>query len=210
MSEEPINFHRILRDLIKKSTNLPALALNTKLLPDIGSLKCNSCSSPIRFSQKGYKCTQSYCSNSFSPFYGTPFRGTDKEKRKQLILFACFCEGVKVSEAAHTAGVSEHTTTKWFQEFRKKFEEIHHEEMADEPLGPDCEVDESQFGHRKYNVGRVIPGQWVFGICESQVGGRVHMVPVANRSAAVLMPIIASHTKPNSTITSDLWTGTFK
>ena len=44
------------------------------------------------------------------------------------------------------------------------------------------EIDESKFGKRKYNVGRVVEGQWVFGgICrETQ---QFFMVPVPDRTS---------------------------
>ena len=66
------------------------------------------------------------------------------------------------------------------------------------------EIDESKFGKRKYNVGRVIEGQWVFGaICR---GTRdFFMVPVGNRSAGTLLKIIKDRVKPGSTIISDCW-----
>ena len=46
--------------------------------------------------------------------------------------------------------------------------------------GMTVEVDESKFGRRKYNVCRVIEGQWVFGgICRQTKD--FFLVPVASR-----------------------------
>jgi transposase-like protein len=198
-------FNTVLSALMDNQTDLPQFAYSTGLLSDISNLKCDSCESQICYTGQGYRCTQTYCGKRFGQFYGTPFSGTVEEKRKQLILFACFVEDIKVSKSAHIAGVSEHTTTKWFQIFRDRFKKLHTDEMSNNQLGPQVEVDESLYGHRKYNVGRIVPGQWVFGICESQRGGRAHMQPVPNRSAAVLLPQIAADVQPNSTIDSDFW-----
>ena len=51
------------------------------------------------------------------------------------------------------------------------------------------EIDESKFGKCKYNVGRVIEGQWVFGgICRETRD--LFFVPVAERTAQTLLSAI--------------------
>ena len=66
------------------------------------------------------------------------------------------------------------------------------------------EVDESKFGTRKYNVCRVIEGQWVFGgICRQTKD--FFLVPVASRDSATLVAIIRDRIQPNTTIISDCW-----
>ncbi|KAK9744526.1 ISXO2-like transposase domain [Popillia japonica] len=66
------------------------------------------------------------------------------------------------------------------------------------------EIDESKFGRRKYHKGHRIEGQWVFGGFERGTG-RVFMVPVEQRDAGTLLPIIKQWIKPGTTIISDCW-----
>ena len=77
--------------------------------------------------------------------------------------------------------------------------------IADEAATGIVEIDESLFGRkRKYNKGRYIPRQWVFGIVER--GSRKTFFKVVNdRSSDTLVPLIRSWVTPGSTIYSDDW-----
>lgn len=70
--------------------------------------------------------------------------------------------------------------------------------------GLDVEIDESCFARRKYNVGRMLPTQWVFGGYCRQTK-ECFLIAVENRSAASLIPIINQYIRPGSTIYSDEW-----
>ena len=73
-----------------------------------------------------------------------------------------------------------------------------------EPLGGPgkiVEIDESKFGKRKYNRGRLLAGQWVFGIVEKDTDKMV-MFSVPDRSTANLLPIIQQYVLPGTTIHS--------
>ena len=66
------------------------------------------------------------------------------------------------------------------------------------------EIDESKFGKRKYNVGRVVEGQWVFGgICRET--RQFFMVPVPDCTLDTLLCIIKEYIEPGTTIISDYW-----
>ena len=66
------------------------------------------------------------------------------------------------------------------------------------------EIDESKFGHRKYSRGRMLSGMWVFGGIDRDTK-EILMVPVQDRSAATLVPIIEEYILPGTTIYSDEW-----
>ncbi|CAF1296695.1 unnamed protein product, partial [Rotaria sp. Silwood1] len=66
------------------------------------------------------------------------------------------------------------------------------------------QIDESCFGKRKYQRGRLLNSQWVFGGIDI-VTKQCFAVPVDNREAATLLPIIQEYVLPDTTIHSDEW-----
>ena len=76
-----------------------------------------------------------------------------------------------------------------------------------EPIGASgiiVEIDESKFGKPKYNRGRLLTGQWVFGMVERGTDKMV-MVTVPDRSTATLLPIIQTFVLPGTMIYYDEW-----
>ena len=72
--------------------------------------------------------------------------------------------------------------------------------------GKFVEIDESKFGKRKYNRGKRVEGIWVFGGIERHSNPpKCFFVPVQDRSADTLIPIIKQWIKPGTTILSDCW-----
>ncbi|KAJ8964190.1 hypothetical protein NQ314_005071 [Rhamnusium bicolor] len=70
--------------------------------------------------------------------------------------------------------------------------------------GKIVEIDEAKIGKRKYNKGRYLEGQWVFGGIER--GSRnFFLVAVEDRSAGTLVDIIKNKIAPGTTIFSDCW-----
>ena len=63
--------------------------------------------------------------------------------------------------------------------------------------GVEVEIDESKFGKRKYNRGRVVDGHWVFGGIE-RGSGKCFLVEVEKRDAATLLPSISQHVRPGN------------
>lgn len=97
------------------------------------------------------------------------------------------------------------TLVYWSRSFREIiFEYLR---LTAEPLGGVgrvVEIDESVFGRRKYNRGKRVNGQWIFGMIERE-SGRVILIPVENRSRETLLPIIKKWILPGSLIISDCW-----
>jgi len=66
------------------------------------------------------------------------------------------------------------------------------------------EIDEAKFGKRKYNRGRWLDGQWVFGGFE-RGSKNCFLVPVPSRGSDVLLEVIQQWIHPGTTIISDCW-----
>ena len=67
-----------------------------------------------------------------------------------------------------------------------------------------AEIDESAWTKRKYNRGRQVGTQWVFGGIDRDTR-ECFAVLVHRRDAATLMPIIYQYVLPGTTIYSDQW-----
>ncbi|XP_036328747.1 uncharacterized protein LOC118741046 [Rhagoletis pomonella] len=70
--------------------------------------------------------------------------------------------------------------------------------------GSVVEIGESEFGRRKYDSGRGVEGQWVFGGVERGTN-RCFLVPVEQRDKETLLAIIKRWILPHTTIVSDFW-----
>ena len=68
-------------------------------------------------------------------------------------------------------------------------------------VGKIVEIDESEFGKRKYHKGSRVDGVWVFGGIERE--SRCFMVSVEDRTAANLIPIIKQYILPGTKVMSD-------
>ena len=86
-------------------------------------------------------------------------------------------------------------------DWKNFYRDIACEYYIDQPVllgvgGTDIDIDETVISRRKYNRGRlVVDQQWFFGGIERQ-SSRCFIVPVQNRSAATLLPIIEHHVAP--------------
>ena len=70
--------------------------------------------------------------------------------------------------------------------------------------GEVVEIDETLYVRRKYNVGRRVTQQWVFGGIQRS-NGSCFLVPVDKRDAETLLNIIELWVKPKTTIITDSW-----
>ncbi|KYQ50243.1 hypothetical protein ALC60_10697, partial [Trachymyrmex zeteki] len=66
------------------------------------------------------------------------------------------------------------------------------------------ELDKAKVGKRKYNKGRIIEGQWVFGGIERNTK-HIFILPVSNRSSSTLLSIIRKYILLDSIIYTDQW-----
>jgi len=107
----------------------------------------------------------------------------------------------------HETGISKRTMVDFYNFLREVCSVILQEHS--EPIGGPgkiVEIDESKFGKRKYNKGRRVDGVWVFGGIERDSDPpKTFFVPVSDRSAATLIPIIKRWILPGTTVLSDCW-----
>ncbi len=69
----------------------------------------------------------------------------------------------------------------------------------------DVEIDETLYFKRKANVGQMIEHDWVLGGVQRNNPRHLFMVPVPDRTAQTLLPIIQQWVQPGSRIITDLW-----
>ena len=68
------------------------------------------------------------------------------------------------------------------------------------------EIDESKFGKRKYNRGRMVEGTWVLGGIERETNHCfLTSCPANRRNEATLLPIIQQFVLPGTKIITDGW-----
>lgn len=100
---------------------------------------------------------------------------------------------------------SEHTSVHWASFCREvTYEDLVTNKRPIGGVGRTVELDESKFGKRKYNRGKRVEGQWVFGGYERETGYSF-MVPVVKRDVSTLIPIIEEWVLPGTTVITDFW-----
>ena len=70
--------------------------------------------------------------------------------------------------------------------------------------GHTVEIDEAKIGKRKYNRGRLVRDQWIFGGYERN-SKKIFVVPVEDRTEVTLLACIKEWILPGTTIISDCW-----
>ncbi|XP_023237080.1 uncharacterized protein LOC111636134 [Centruroides sculpturatus] len=101
--------------------------------------------------------------------------------------------------------LSSKTFVDWYSFYREVL--IHDRLSTSEKLGGEgktVEIDEAKFGRRKYNRGRVIKGQWIFGGIERETR-RTFLVPVEARDSETLLAVLKEWVLPGTTVISDCW-----
>lgn len=73
-----------------------------------------------------------------------------------------------------------------------------------EKLGGPGHIVEAKIGRRKYNRGRLVKGNWIFGGYERE-SKKIFIVPVEDRMEQTLLECIKEWILPGTTIMSDCW-----
>jgi len=127
------------------------------------------------------------------------FSGSRLSIEKVLALTYAWAHKFTTTQAVHETSLDDESTSTetvidWYNYCREVCADRimnHHAGQIGGP-GMTVEIDESKFGKTKYNSGRYIEGQWVFGgICRQTKA--CFLVPVAQRDKDTLLPIIHTH-----------------
>jgi len=139
------------------------------------------------------------------------FSGSRLSIEKVLALTYTWAHKFTTTQAVHETSLDDESTSTetvidWYNYCREVCADRimnHHAGQIGGP-GMTVEIDESKFGKTKYNRGRYIEGQWVFGgICRQTKA--CFLVPVAQRDKDTLLPIIRTHILPGTHVMSDMW-----
>lgn len=198
-----------------KTRDLFDVCVRHKLV--LNEKNCSVCGRPatLDFNQKLWRCQRMQsrskkkkekCNFSDSVFKNTFFENAHLDIETILVfvnayLRECFSYVFVRSEL----GLGTHSICDWASFCREVLVEwCLKREGKIGGEGTIVEIDESKFGKRKYNVGRIIDGQWVFGgVCRET--RQCFMIPVEKRDTNTLLNIIKEKIEPGTTIISDCW-----
>lgn len=148
----------------------------------------------------------SRCGYSKSLTHGTFFSHSHLSIAKICLFVSLWTDNVQLNIIGkHIDVTSNNTLVDWSSFCREVCYDAITTNMV--PIGGEgqiVEIDESKFGKRKYNRGRAVDGQWVFGGIERS-SGKCFLVAVENRTRETLVPIIKKYILPGTTIMSDCW-----
>ena len=70
------------------------------------------------------------------------------------------------------------------------------------------QIDETKFGRRKYERGRLVEGTWMFGMIENETNElRIHVCKDNKRDEKTLTDMLLKYVEVGTTIVSDMWAG---
>jgi len=162
-----------------------------------------------------FRCTNRSCrTNYVSIRQGSFFEHSHLSLQQLLLLVNLFCSKITSYDQIQLQGqlddktLSTETIADWLSYCR----EVCLETIARETpkliggTGLTVEIDESKFGKRKYNKGRLVEGQWVVGgICRETGDVFLAVCPNNKRDAETLLDIIERHVDKQSTVITDCW-----
>ena len=152
-----------------------------------------------------WRCTNKECGWKFSLRSGSWFSKSKLRLEQILDITYQWVNDCPNNFMCREVGISKVTTVDWKNFCREVCENLMIEEQGQiGGPGHTIEIDESKFGKRKYNRGRMLDGKWVFGgICRETK--ECFFEVVEKRDTNTLLPILTKHVRAGSTIYSDCW-----
>ena len=156
-----------------------------------------------------FRCSSRQCRKTKSVRDGSFFSKSKLSLEEQVLLIHLFAKRYPESLILDDFEFSPNTVCDWMR-YGREICVDRIESLADEQIGgPNCtvEIDESVIVRRKYECGRVLSTQWMFGAVERREGGygSCFIELVDDRSQETLIEIICRRIHPESRIVSDGW-----
>lgn len=193
------------------SFSLFAFLLHFNLISE--SIACPKCSSTCHIiaynNDFHFRCRQQKhgirCSFKRSAKTGTWFQKCRLSYEAIFHVIYSFVHNLEVKQTSTFFNISTQTIIDYFNFCREIcIEFCLRQKQAIGGPGKVVEIDESKFGKRKYNRGKHVDGQWVFGGVERD-SNNCFFVPVETRDSETLVSIIKTYIRPGTTIISDCW-----
>jgi len=162
-----------------------------------------------------FRCNNKACKKDYiSVRQGSFFEQSNLSFEQVLLIVNLFCANVTSYEQIQFQAqldndkLSSATIADWLSYCREVCLESIIKQTPTVIGGAGCtvEIDESKFGKRKYNKGRLVEGQWVVGgICLETNDIFLALCPENKRDAETSLDIINRHVNKSSTIITDCW-----
>ncbi len=152
-----------------------------------------------------YRCTNKKCNFKQSIRAGSWFCGSHLLMSQIVKLTYFWVKKQRNNFTEEELRLSGKTVVDWYNFAREVCTQIIVQD-SQKVGGPGkiVEIDESKFGKRKNNKGRMVEGQWVFGGIERGTNN-CFFETVHSRDSATLLPIIQRWVEPGTIIYSDCW-----
>ncbi|KAI6656125.1 hypothetical protein LOD99_1458 [Oopsacas minuta] len=154
----------------------------------------------------GWRCMEKACRKVASLRVGSFFESSNQKLIELIEFIFLWSKDYQTTETfEENLGWSKSTITDW-KNYMRDICVTRYLSYLEHIGGPGeiVEIDESKFGHHKHSRGRLLSGQWVFGgVCRGT--SDMFMIPVADRSASTLIPLVNEFIRPGSIIMSDKW-----
>lgn len=179
---------------------------------------CLDCHSEMKLSKKssaklGYVwICKNPCRKTLSVTHGSYFKNIHIPIKDYLLFIYKWSRNTLLIDIQYELGICRNTTIEMAKDMReicaiKMLDEVQslggYDENGQSKI---CEMDESMWGNRKYNVGRIHNAHWVVGIIERGSNKSI-LVPVENRNTTTLVEIILKYILPGTIIVTDGWKG---
>lgn len=157
-------------------------------------------------SERTLRCTS--CRGRRSIFADTFFEKLKLPIGHAIIMGYLWVQGVSVRSMETMIGCSHETAC----QYKRHFEELVSYMVQDAKQkigGPGIivEMDESKFGHRKYNRGHRVESPWVVGGVERTPARKMFAETVTARDGELLTTVILDNIEPGTILLTDGWAG---